>query len=143
MTNDAGDAGPTVDALAPVVPSNVAPSLLDPDAGDLQGVMAIDTSALTIDLGSGPAVPPTGVKLIAINGPSMVDGGVLDVVVLSVGALLVDKPISVTGSRALVILAAGSVEIRAIIDVGAHGAARGPGGFPSIPSPHGLTPCDA
>jgi len=113
------DAGADV-VEAPVLPSNVDAALLAPDAGDLIGPAYIDTQLLTID-GLAPGAGLTFVHAKA---------GAVDVAVLSVGAVVVDKELDVSGDRGLVILASGDVSIKQLFRVDAQEATiTGPGGF--------------
>jgi hypothetical protein len=99
------------------VPSHVDPGALHPGASDLpSGITAIDTSALTIN----GAAPPTGVAFA--TGPAHADWAVL-----SIGGWTVDKNVRVTGTRALVVVAARKVDIAAIIDASATLRTPGPG----------------
>lgn len=114
----AGEAGPT-----PALPSFVPGSLLDPDASALTGVLAIDTSALALDIGAGltPTLPP-GVSFTAV------DAGANGVAVLSVGGMTINQAIAVSGKRALAIVSSQELVLDQVIDVSASGGTPGPGG---------------
>jgi hypothetical protein len=105
------------DMLPPFVPSHVAASYWHPNAEDLPtDVIAIDTSALTIN----GAAPPTGITFVADSvHPSWA--------VLSIGAWGLTQDVTVTGSRALIIIASRGVSLGGVIDVSAKGSAPGPG----------------
>ena len=101
---------------ARVVPSNVDPSLLDDTLADVSM-----TSGGTIDTSDcDPGFGSPSVETIELG---------VEVCVVSTGALTLDGIWRVTGSRPLVLLAAGEVHIDALIDLSARGAAPGPGGF--------------
>jgi len=120
-----GDGGvPNPDAGAAVLPSVVPGALLDPDAGDLTGLQAVDTTSLSVDIGAGLTTTlPAGVHF------AVADAGASGVAVLSVGAMIVDHAVAVSGTRPLVILAAQKVSLSQVIDVSAKGLAPGPGGY--------------
>jgi hypothetical protein len=99
-------------------PSHVDPGTYHPSAPPLSHVIAIDTTALTLDLGSGPAVPPAGI--------TFVDDGAGHAV-LSVGTWTVDQNVRVTGAKSLVVVAAGAVAIDEVIDGSADHEVAGPG----------------
>ena len=106
-----------IDMLPPFVPAHVDPGAYVPDAADLPpGITAIDTSALTIN---GQA-PPAGVRFAP-------DPGHADWAVLSIGGWTVDHDVRVTGTRALVIVAARRVDVGAVIDASADHGTPGPG----------------
>jgi hypothetical protein len=119
---DAAAAGSWLDAGAPDFS-------YDGGAELLRGVVVIDTSALTIDLGAGPAAPPAGATFTTT--PALVaslandagagvlpDGGYPsppEIAVLTLGSLFVDKPLLVKGSRALAVVASGPIVVDQII----------------------------
>jgi len=106
-------------AMAPsFMPSHVDPGYYHPAASPLSGVIGIDTDSLELDLGSGLAPPPTGTAF-ADDGNGHA--------VLSVGAWTVDQDVRVTGTRSLVVVAAGAVAIAHTIDASAHNEVAGPG----------------
>lgn len=112
-TDDSG-----VDAGSPL-PSNVDASLVISSAADLVGPSTIDTTTGFID----GLLPPAGITVTKIPG------GANGVTVIAVGKLTVDKELTVTGDRALVVLAASDVTIGARIRVDADMATAGPGGY--------------
>ncbi len=104
----------------PIAPSHVAFGDYKPNAAALPSSVAIiDTSNLVLKdfNGNNIAVPA--------NGAFAVEAGNA---VLSVGAWTVTAPVTVVGSRSLVIVAAGAVVVSAPVRASAVGAAPGPGG---------------
>jgi len=99
------------------LPSHVPPGTLDPAAADLPpGITAIDTTALTLN----GAAPPAGVQFApASNNSSWA--------VLVIGSWTVDQNVKVTGGRALIVVAAGKVDVAALIDGAADHLTAGPG----------------
>lgn len=120
-TEDGGDSGGEAEFL----PSYFDAALVAVDAGDLFGPATIDTSALTID---GNASVP-GISFSAI------DGGAKGVAVLSVGAFVVNRALTISGQRALVVLASSDVRVGAPILADAKRTAPGPGGHASGAGP--------
>jgi hypothetical protein len=124
-TGDDAGAGGDVD-LALIVtpsdmggflPSHVPPGTLNPEASDLPlGITAIDTSALTLN-GQGP---PSGVQFVPVPNHN-------EWAVMTIGGWTVDQKVKVTGTRALIIVAARRVDIAAIIDGSADHLTPGPG----------------
>ena len=115
----------TLDATSPdaaPVPSNVPADSVDPNAASLTGIVAIDTTSLMVDVGVGLASPPAGITF------RHVDAGAGGAAILSVGKLVVNLPIKVTGTHALVMVASGIVTLENIISINATGAIPGPGG---------------
>ncbi|HEY2747147.1 MAG TPA: hypothetical protein VGL86_21135 [Polyangia bacterium] len=99
------------------LPSHVPPGTVNTDAADLPlGITAIDTSALTIN----GASPPVGVVFQAV--PSQ-DGWAE----LLIGGWTVDQNVKVTGTRALIVVAARKVDVMATIDGSADHLTGGPG----------------
>jgi hypothetical protein len=113
---DLGPGGASPD-MGDFLPSHVPPGTLDPGAADLPlGITAIDTTALTIN----GAAPPAGVLFApATNNSSWA--------VLVVGGWVVDQNVKVTGGRALIVVAARTVDIAAVIDGSADHLTAGPG----------------
>jgi len=120
-------------AHGPIVPSNTTVPY-NPNAADLSGVVAIDTSGLQLAIAAGAgndggtlAAPPSGVGFV-VNG---------SFAVLTVGKWTVDKEVRVTGARALIVVAK-SVDIKNVIHLEAVAGAAGPGGFAPTGGPgHG------
>jgi hypothetical protein len=102
----------------PLTPSHVDPSFhyYKPTAADLTGVSAIDTSGMTLTINGTKQQLST--FTIDPHGWA----------VLSIGAWTVDRDVTITGGRALVVVAAGPVDIRGIIHGEAVGTTPGPGG---------------
>lgn len=98
----------------PLVPSHVDPMYYRPGAADLSGVTTIDTTNLTIN----GAAQPSSVFVHDTHGWA----------VLSVGAWTVGTDVTVTGNAGLVVVAAGVVDIRAVIHMEAKLQTPGPGG---------------
>ncbi len=98
------------------VPSHVSASAYKTNAGNLSGVTAIDTTALTIN----GAAPPTGVTFAIDNG----------IAVLSIGTWNITTTVTVTGNAPLAVIAAGSVVLsgNAALHADANLATPGPGG---------------
>ena len=98
------------------VPSHVSASAYKTNAGNLSGVTAIDTTALTIN----GAAPPTGVTFAIDNG----------IAVLSIGTWNITSTVTVTGNAPLAVIAAGSVVLsgNAALHADANLATPGPGG---------------
>lgn len=108
------------DMAAPIVPSHVGPTYLEPAASPLASLTEIDTENLTVRINGGaPDFPPTGTKLV-IDDPT-------GLAVLVVGAFTVDKDVNVIGNRGLVVVASGAVTISAVIRANAVRATAGPG----------------
>lgn len=111
---------------APVVPSHTTVGF-DPAAADLPtNLVAIDTTNLTYTVSGGsPMSPGAGVFF---------DDGANHAVLLA-GAWTAQSPIRVTGTRALIVLAAKAVDVQVEIDASATGADNsqlsvpGPGGY--------------
>ena len=98
-------------------PSHVPPGTLNTDAADLPpGITAIDTTNLTIN---GQA-PPMGVLFVPVPNHN-------EWAVMTIGGWTVDKNVKVTGTRALIIVAAKKVDVAAIIDASADHLTAGPG----------------
>lgn len=110
---DAGGGDATVDSGPRAVEASHTAETFDVTASALAGVTAIDTTALSV---TGPA-----------TAPRFEDHG--GNAVLYVGAWTVDVPIRITGTRKLIVLAAGVVKVDALVDAGARGGVAGPGGF--------------
>src|SRR5207248_3931643 len=91
----------------PFLPSHVMPADLHPEAQDLRGVTAIDTSTATIT----PMPSPQALLRVTTEG----------YLVLSVNNWLVDQPITITGTRPLIVVAAGTVDVENVIHAHAVG----------------------
>jgi len=123
-TDDAGvddgagdDLGPPGDDMGGFLPSHVPPGTVSTEAPDLPlGITAIDTSALTIN----GAAPPSGVVFAPVAGHD-------EWAELVIGGWTVDQNVKVTGTRALIVVAARKVDVAAIIDGSADHLAAGPG----------------
>ena len=110
-------ARPTEDATVDVnnaSPPSHVPVSYDPNAPNLSGVTAIDTSMRTVQ---GAGVP----------GLRFEDNG--GIAVLYVGSWTVDVGVRVTGTAPLVVVAAGEVIVDALLDASAELRSAGPGGF--------------
>lgn len=98
------------------LPSHVPPGTVDPGAADLPlGITAIDTTSLTID-----GQPPPGVQFVPVPNHN-------EWAVMTIGGWTVDKGVKVTGTRALIVVAARKVDIAATIDGSADHLSSGPG----------------
>ncbi|MGZ3438103.1 MAG: hypothetical protein ACXVDD_01220 [Polyangia bacterium] len=125
-TSDDGGAGADVDLALSItpsddmggfLPSHVPPGTLNPEAADLPlGITAIDTSALTIN----GAPPPTGVQFVPVPDHN-------EWAVMTIGGWTVDQNVRVTGTRALIVVAARKVDIAATINASADHLTSGPG----------------
>jgi hypothetical protein len=122
--NDPGTDGNGGDdgSIAPQEPVHLTPEDGTPGTGPLNidGNATIDTTTP-----SSSIALPRGVTLDVrpqISGP--------DVAVLHVGALTIadTATLTITGTRALIIVAGGDVDIAGVIEAGARGQTPGPGG---------------
>jgi hypothetical protein len=115
-------ATPGMPDLAPasIKPSHVPPASLQLQAADLTGVTGINTTDLTLEFNRDGnfAAPPAGVTF-AVAG---------NIAVLSVGGWTVDKDVAVMGDKPLAVIAAGAVDVQAVIHAEASHDAAGPGG---------------
>src|SRR5262249_53754107 len=99
------------------LPSHVPPGTLSNYAPDLPlGITAIDTATLTIN----GAAPPSGVVFAPVLGHD-------EWAELVIGGWVVDQNVKVTGTRALIVVAARKVDVAAVIDASANKGTRGPG----------------
>lgn len=120
--DDGGSDASTRDGDAPrIVPLHVPPGGQAPGSGDLVVTAAIDTGALTVD---GAALP-TGVTFDSWTQPGGVELAVLHVDSLTVPT---GAEVRVTGSRALVVVAANDITIHGTLLGGARRDVAGPGG---------------
>ncbi len=114
---------------APFPPSNVDGGLVDPGAPALDAVTAIDTSTMTVTAGGvayGVGAYPAGVTF-TIQG---------DYAVLSAGTITLGPgDVALTGTRALVVLAAGDLVVDGAISAFGVGIFPGPGGFSAALGP--------
>ncbi|HZS38010.1 MAG TPA: hypothetical protein VFF06_14335 [Polyangia bacterium] len=117
-----GEAGVTfadfAGAPSGFMPSHIDPSTYVPSTAVLDGVSAIDTTALTLAFGGPPMAPPDGVTFV--HDPH-------GWAVLSVGTWNVDRAVAVTGGVGLIVIA-DSVAVDAVIDAAANLRQPGPGG---------------
>ena len=99
------------------LPSHVPPGTLNPEAADMPlGIVAIDTSALTINGGT----PPAGVVFqVDESQPGWAE--------LIIGGWTMNQNVKVTGVRALIVVAAKKVDVVATIDASADHLTAGPG----------------
>ena len=98
-------------------PSHVPPGTFNGDAADLPpGITAIDTSNLTIN----GQPPPVGVQFVPVPNHN-------EWAVMTIGGWTVDQNVKVTGTRALIVVAAKKVDVAAIIDGSADHLTAGPG----------------
>jgi hypothetical protein len=115
--DDGGSTLPGTGDMGGFLPSHLPPGTVDPAAADLPlGITAIDTSALTLN----GAPPPAGVQFVPAAGHN-------EWAVLIVGGWTVDQNVRVTGTRALIVVAARKVDVAAVIDASADHATSGPG----------------
>ncbi len=122
--NTASGDGCSSTCVREFIPSHVALSYYKPQAADLTNVTAIDTSGLTVTLSVGTF--PAGGFNVDANGRA----------VLSIGAWNVNRPVRISGSRQLVVVAAGTVQVSSLLDGAAKLRVPGPGGG----APSGSTP---
>jgi hypothetical protein len=122
---DVGEVDSADSASAAVFPTYVDAGLASTSASDLTSATAIDTTNLTIN----GAAPPAGVQLVATAG------GAAGLAVLTVGSFTVSAELTVTGDRALVVLASGPVTVAARVRVDAQGSTKGPGGYAPAQGP--------
>jgi hypothetical protein len=89
--------------------------------------VAIDTTTLRI---SGPGVDgmPDLVFVTSPHAPHAPPGPELAILYLADWTVAEGVTVRVTGSRPLVVIASGNIELRGVIDAGAHGLVSGPGG---------------
>ncbi len=119
---DAVEEAPPCTTLDVFKPSHADASTMMPCAGDLSsGITAIDTSSLTL---TGGSVPPGGAFV----------GVGLDAI-LSIGGWTVTRNVSVSGTRRLIVVAAGAVSVGARIFASAVLRTPGPGGYPANQGP--------
>jgi hypothetical protein len=103
---------PTAGRCAEIVPSNVDPVFLDPGAAEMTWEDGTRIDTTVCDLGT-----------VATQM-----GGGPEACVLSLGAVTVTGDARVVGSRPLIIVASGAVEISGELDASAYARTPGPGG---------------
>lgn len=112
---------PSGDRCGDLDPSNgLAPQLDEARTAEpliLTGDAQIDTTAVTITDGDGAA---------RLFRSTIITGGPVEILAISVGSLEVDN-VTVTGSRALAVLANGDVTIHGHVSLSAHRSNAGPG----------------
>ncbi len=91
------------------------------DAFNPSTLVTIDTTAETVQEGSGPALTPS------VHGEVLQTGGP-DIWVIYFTTVNIGKSVRVIGHRGLAIVASGDITITARIDASAHGSTPGPGG---------------
>jgi hypothetical protein len=136
------DGSPPVDAGPPVDADPTAPDARPAAPGDVVHVpenawltsdrdvewdddVTIDTSSLSI---SGPGVAGMP-DLMFVSSPQAPQGPELALLYLADWTVAEGVTVRVTGSRPLVVISSGDIELRGVIDAGARGGESGPGGF--------------
>jgi hypothetical protein len=90
--------------------------------------VTIDTSSLTIT-GPGAAGTPDLTFVSSPHAPHDPPGPELALLYLADWTVEQDVTVRVTGSRPLVVISSGDIELRGVIDAGARRVVSGPGGF--------------
>jgi hypothetical protein len=90
--------------------------------------VTIDTSSLIVS-GPGVAGMPELELVPSPHAPHDPPGPELALLYLADWTVAQDVTVRVIGSRPLVVISSGDIELRGVIDAGAHGVMPGPGGF--------------
>jgi hypothetical protein len=138
-----GDAGPPGDGVAPVDADPGAPDADNrpgiprdvvhvPEGAWLPGdtkvawTQDVDIETTLLDI-SGPGAEGMP-ELMFVDSPQEPEGPELAILYVASLAVAEGVTVRVTGVRPLVVIASGDIELRGVIDAGAHGVEPGPGG---------------
>jgi len=118
---------PTPDPDQCIVSQQVDPSNLDPALLCANGEDLVITSATTINTNDGSITPDPGIAIVTSTVTQ--NDGAREIRVFSFNSIDIQADVTVTGSRALALLACSDVSISAVVDVsGTSGVLYGGGG---------------